>query len=108
MILCGPCRREVRRGRIRRRASPSTPATSLEPGCRRRGSRHSPLFWRFSITARSLLSVSLTAGQYPLASRPTPHAARSAVDAARRAGYSTPQPEVEERAAGLLLAVDQP
>src|SRR5208282_4731369 len=29
------------------------------------------LFWRFSITASSVLSVSLSAGQYPHAPRPT-------------------------------------
>src|SRR5271157_4264508 len=46
------------------------------------------------------LSALLTAGHYPLVPRPTPHALRStlhaprssgsAVDTARRAGYSTP------------------
>ena len=60
------------------------------------------LFWRFSITACFSPSASLTAGQYPLAPRPTLHALRptlraprsseSADDAARQAGYSTPHP----------------
>src|SRR5271157_2203508 len=52
---------------------------------------------------RQLPPALLTAGRYPLAPRPTLHALRptlhaprstgSAVDAARRAGYSTPHPE---------------
>src|SRR5208337_185351 len=53
-------------------------------------------------------STSLTTGHYPLAPRPTPHASPptfhaprssgSAVDAARRAGYSTPHPAAGQHA----------